>query len=688
MAEEKMDEFRSILSSSVVQGGNFSLIRSTLTTLQVNMGNLCNQSCAHCHIDASPEGRNIMSRKVVDDILKFLSHNKVEILDITGGAPELNPNFEHLVRSARPLVDEIIVRSNLTVIFEKGKEYLPNFFKKNKIHLICSLPCYTEKNVNLQRGTGVFEKSIKALRLLNDLGFSKEEGLSLDLVYNPIGAFLPPKQEELEKDYKQILRKTYGIDFNGLITITNVPIKRFKDYLESSGEYEKYLELLKNNFNPLTINSLMCRMFLSVGFDGKLYDCDFNQALCLVLKNEEGDILTIDKISAKDLDGRDIILGEHCLACTAGYGSSCQGALAVREDVDSCFPALDKKKIVKDYYGKILKNKQDLQTTACCYTESFFDAHQEILKQIHPEIRDKFYGCGSPIPPELQGCTVLDLGSGTGRDVYIVSRLVGAEGFVIGVDMTEEQLKVAKRHIDFQMEQFGYARPNVEFKQGHIEDLSEIGIKDNSIDVVISNCVINLSVNKRLVFNEIFRVLKPGGELYFSDVFSGRRVPKELRDDPVIYGECLGGALYIADFRRILREIGCLDYRIISKRRLTLNNSELAVKVGMIDFYSMTIRAFKVDGLEDACEDYGQYAIYLGTIPGYPHQFALDEGHIFITGKPMLICGNSALMLEKTRYAKHFRVFGDRTTHYGSFNCMPTSVRTKDGDFSVGGARC
>ncbi|MBI1921981.1 MAG: methyltransferase domain-containing protein [Geobacter sp.] len=343
---------------------------------------------------------------------------------------------------------------------------------------------------------------------------------------------------------------------------------------------------------------------------------------------------------------------------------------------------------VKEYYGKILTGSKDLKTSACCSTESLPPHHREILSLVDDEILEKFYGCGSPIPPAIEGCTVLDLGCGTGRDVYLASRLVGGDGFVIGVDMTDEQLDVARRHQDSQMERFGFARPNVDFRQGYIEDLAAIDIKDNSVDLVISNCVINLSPDKERVFAEIFRVLKPGGEIYFSDVFSGRRIPAELRNDPVLYGECLSGALYIEDFRRLLAKLGCPDYRVVSKRGITLGNPEVEAKAGMIDFYSMTVRAFKLASMEDICEDYGQTATYLGTITGMPHSFPLDDHHLFIAGKPMLVCGNTAAMVGETRFARHFRVTGDRTAHFGPFACAPAAAKDREGDPCSGGACC
>jgi arsenite methyltransferase len=323
---------------------------------------------------------------------------------------------------------------------------------------------------------------------------------------------------------------------------------------------------------------------------------------------------------------------------------------------------------VRDYYGKVLKGSKELKTSACCLPEAMPPQLRELAKDIHSEIQDRFYGCGSPIPNALERRTVLDLGCGTGRDCYLLSKLVGPKGRVIGVDMTEEQLVVARKHQDYHADKFGYS--NVTFHQGYIEDLESLGIENDSVDVVVSNCVINLSPDKRRVFSEIFRVLKPGGELFFSDVFAGRRVPGHLAEDPVVLGECLGGAMYIEDLRRQLRELGCLDYRTTARSRLAITNPEIVSKVGRIDFYSLTIRAFKLD-LEDLCEDYGQVAYYKGTIPGERHAFVLDDHHVFETGQSVKVCGNTAAMLAETRYAPHFEVEGDRTRHFGPFDCKP-----------------
>lgn len=341
---------------------------------------------------------------------------------------------------------------------------------------------------------------------------------------------------------------------------------------------------------------------------------------------------------------------------------------------------------IKNYYGRVLKNSDDLKTSACCTADAFPVHLRKILSEIHPEVLEKFYGCGSPIPHALEGLTVLDLGSGSGRDCFILSKLVGPRGRVIGVDMTDVQIGVALRHTAFHSEKFGYDRPNVEFRQGFIEDLAGAGIADTSVDLVVSNCVLNLSPDKQRVFTEIFRVLKPGGELYFSDVFASRRVPEHLRHDPILLGECLGGALYTEDFRRILADLGCADFRVLSKTPIALNDPEVEAKAGMIDFFSITIRAFKLS-LEDKCEDYGQVAYYLGTIPDQPHAFVLDDHHRFEHGRPLPICGNTADMLAQTRYAKHFRVEGDRSKHFGLFPCRPTT-QTTGAETCVSGACC
>lgn len=322
---------------------------------------------------------------------------------------------------------------------------------------------------------------------------------------------------------------------------------------------------------------------------------------------------------------------------------------------------------VKDYYGKQLQGTKDLKTQACCCTGKPAKDIAGILEMIDDEIKDRFYGCGSPIPPLLEGMTVLDLGCGTGRDVYVMSKLVGETGRVIGVDMTPEQISVAISHIEDQTQRFGYSEPNVEFLQGYMEDLRALGIEDESIDVVVSNCVINLSPEKERVFSEIRRVLRQGGELYFSDVFCDRRIPEGLGKDPVLRGECLAGAMYVEDFRRLMAECGWADLRYTEIRDFAIDNEEIRRRIGFANFSSRTVRAFKLDDLEDRCEDYGQVAYYDGSISGHEHFFDLDDHHRFFTGKPMTVCGNTASMVENTRYGKAFEVVGGRDRHFGEF---------------------
>lgn len=326
---------------------------------------------------------------------------------------------------------------------------------------------------------------------------------------------------------------------------------------------------------------------------------------------------------------------------------------------------------VRDYYGKVLTTSKDLRTSACCTTATPPPHLAAALARVHPEVRDRYYGCGSPVPPALDGLTVLDLGCGSGRDSYVLAQLVGPTGRVIGVDMTDEQLDVARRHLDHHAEQFGYA--NVEFHQGFGEDLSAVGITDASIDLVVSNCVLNLCADKPRVFAEIFRALRPGGELHFSDIFADRRLPAALLDDPVLLGECLAGALYTEDLRRLLADIGCADARTVATSPVTLDDPEIDRRIGFAAFASRTIRAFKLP-MEDRCEDYGQVATYRGTVPEHPHCFDLDDHHRFPAGKPMLVCGNTADMLAATRYAAHFTIAGDKSVHHGLFPCGPTDA--------------
>jgi radical SAM/Cys-rich protein len=303
------------------------LERRGLEIVQVNLGNLCNQDCLHCHVGGSPRGTRNMDFKTVETIISFLRGNPGLTLDITGGAPELNPNFRHLVMASLPFVESIMVRSNLTVMLEPGQEDLPGFLADHRVKIIASLPCYTKVNVDGQRGTGTFEKSIRVLRLLNRSGYGQKNGLIIDLVYNPGGGFLPGGQEELENAYKEKLESDFGITFNNLLTITNAPIGRFGRQLKEENKLIDYLDLLDENFNRLTLPNIMCRLLISVDYRGFIYDCDFNQVLGLVLKDKEGHPIPISSISAENLVGQKILTDTHCFSCTAGSGSSCGGAL-------------------------------------------------------------------------------------------------------------------------------------------------------------------------------------------------------------------------------------------------------------------------------------------------------------------------------------------------------------------------
>ena len=305
---------------------SISIGRKGVDTLQINVGKLCNQSCVHCHVDAGPDRHEIMTRDTIDRVVSFVKKSSIKTIDITGGAPELNPHFKHLVSSLRSIDCHIMVRSNLSVIVENNKKRLPQFYKDNEVELICSLPCYLEENVDKIRANGVYRKSIEALKMLNDIGYGKNgANLMLHLVYNPAGASLPPLQKKLEQQYKHELFKRFGIVFNNLYVLANLPINRYERYLKKTGKYEYYLELLKGNFNTEIVEHLMCRTQVSVGWDGRLYDCDFNQMLNLYLKN--GKPYIIGEVVLQELIGTDIQVGDHCYGCTAGNGSSCGGSL-------------------------------------------------------------------------------------------------------------------------------------------------------------------------------------------------------------------------------------------------------------------------------------------------------------------------------------------------------------------------
>ena len=302
--------------------------RGGLETLQVNLGYLCNQTCKHCHVNAGPKRTELMNRETIDQVLELLSVRKVASLDLTGGAPELNPHFAHLVEQARMLGVHVIDRCNLTVLEEPGQDELAGFLARHAVEVVASLPCYLKENVDRQRGKGVYDASIAGLKRLNRLGYgSAGSGLLLNLVFNPQGADLPPAQEALEIDYKRRLWQDHGIAFNNLLTITNMPIARFGSTLLSKGQFESYMQLLKDSYRPDNLGTVMCRSLVSIDWQGYVYDCDFNQMLDLPIDTGKNRRTRVSDLIDADLSGHRIKIGEHCYGCTAGQGSSCGGAL-------------------------------------------------------------------------------------------------------------------------------------------------------------------------------------------------------------------------------------------------------------------------------------------------------------------------------------------------------------------------
>ena len=306
-----------------------ALRRHRVETLQVNVGYKCNQTCVHCHVNAGPTRTEVMDRETVSEVIAYIKLTGVKTVDITGGAPELNPHFRTLVLAAVNLGAHVIDRCNLTVLEQPGQEDLAQFLAANRVEIVASLPCYLEENVNAQRGNGVFEASIRSLKRLNSLGYGKRDsGLVLNLVYNPQGPSLPPPQEKLEADYRRHLGERYGVEFNQLYVLANMPIQRFGSTLISKGQFEHYMSLLKNAYRQENLDSVMCRTLLSVDWRGYVYDCDFNQMLGLPLRLNGKPRVHLRQLTGEDLDGNPIITKDHCYGCTAGQGSSCGGALA------------------------------------------------------------------------------------------------------------------------------------------------------------------------------------------------------------------------------------------------------------------------------------------------------------------------------------------------------------------------
>lgn len=330
--------------------------------------------------------------------------------------------------------------------------------------------------------------------------------------------------------------------------------------------------------------------------------------------------------------------------------------------------------VVKEYYGKILRGSDDLKTKACCTPDSMPERVQELLKNVHEEVLAKYYGCGLVVPELLEGKRVLDLGCGSGRDVYALAQIVGPTGEVVGVDMTPEQLQTARDHVGWHMQRFGYEKTNVRFLQGFIEAMPSLGLEPESFDVIVSNCVVNLSIDKPAVLKGVFDLLKPGGEFYFADVYADRRLPDAVRDDPVVYGECLGGALYWGDFQTLAKSAGFGDPRLATSRKIEIDDPGVQSKVGTAQFYSATYRLFKLTGLEPVCEDYGQAVVYNGGIPEAPFAVTLDGHHFIEKGRMFAVCGNTWNILKQSRFAPYFTFYGDFSTHYGVFPGCGTSV--------------
>ena len=328
LEHRQVDEFALVpFQQKLKQSGLYPLTPTQIEIFQVNIGKMCNQTCRHCHVDAGPDRREIMTADMMQLCIDVLQKNKqLTTVDITGGAPELNPHFRWFAEEVSKLGRHIMVRCNLTIIRANKKYYdLPQFYKQHNIEVVSSLPFYTEERTDRQRGDGVFKESIIALKMLNDVGYGQEgTGLILNLVYNPAGAFLPPSQQALEKEYREALKQKFEIKFNNLFVITNIPISRYLDYLLTSGNYERYMEKIANAYNPAAAENVMCRNTISVSWDGFLHDCDFNQMLDLKVDCASRHVSQFD---LQMLQNRKIITGQHCYGCTAGCGSSCGGAV-------------------------------------------------------------------------------------------------------------------------------------------------------------------------------------------------------------------------------------------------------------------------------------------------------------------------------------------------------------------------
>ena len=679
-----------------------------LRSIQINLGSWCNQSCSHCHVGASPLRTETISAEVVDRCLEIIASTpSIEVVDLTGGAPEGHREFRRLAAASRGLGRRVIDRCNLTILTEPGFEDLADWLADNDIEIVASYPHCEADVTDAQRGSGVYQRSLTGLRLLNKLGYGIRR--SLHLVYNPTDCSLSGDQQAIENDYRRKLTPQ-GIEFSGLYALNNMPLGRFLESLIREGKYQEYMTKLGEGFNQATLPGLMCRHQLSVSWDGRVYDCDFNQAAGF----EQLSCLTVFDFDPDRWLHRVINTGSHCFGCTAATGSSCTGSLVSNPRRGSkvlpgeSFPhSVDGGRAdtlpasagnitmdlaaIRRYYGEILKKSGDLKTDACCTLADMPLWLRRALGNVHTEVLDRYFGCGLVAPEAVEGCTIVDLGCGSGRDVYVLAQLVGENGRVIGVDMTPEQVAVARRHQQWHAHRHGYHQPNTEVIEGFIEDLSALA--DHSVDIVISNCVLNLSPDKSRVLREVFRVLKPGGEMYFSDVYADRRLSFDIRRNEVLWGECLAGALYWMDFLSLAKKAGFLDPRLVTDRVLAINNPELAELLAPAKFWSATWRLFKLDMLEPICEDFGQVVRYRGGITEFDAGFHLDNHHSFEKGQSVKVCSNTWHMLKDTRFSEYFDFWGDEKIHFGAFADCGSLVPFKSrhngsADEGDGGAAC
>ncbi len=655
-----------------------------LRIMQVNLGRWCNQACRHCHVNASPTRTETISAKIVDKCLEVIAGSpSIEVVDLTGGAPEGQPQFRRFASECKKLGKRVIDRCNLTILNEPGFEDLAEWLADHDIEIVASFPHFTSEGVDKQRGKGTFARSFAGLRQLNELGYGTSRPLVL--VYNPVDTDLSFNQVFIENEFRRKL-SPQDIEFSGLYALSNMPVGRFLQTLVKKEAHLEYLDNLANLFNPATLPGLMCRHQISVRWDGSLFDCDFNQ----MLEMQQQVCRTIFDFNHDSWLQRTICTASHCFGCTAGLGSSCSGTLApgnalLSNEKETKVPVADQLlaepieppeaqgplsksmtlEAIRNYYGTVLQGSDDLQTDACCTLEDTPLWLRGMLANIHTEVQDRYYGCGLVAPEAVEGCTVVDLGCGAGRDVFVLAQMVQETGRVIGVDMTSEQLAVARKHQQWHTLRHGFDKPNTEFIQGFIEDLSAIG--DNSVDVVISNCVLNLSPDKHRVIKEVYRILKPGGEFYFSDVYADRRLSWDIRNNEVLWGECLAGALYWMDFLSLAKNTGFFDPRLVTDRILNIDNPELEKLLAPAKFWSATWRLFKLDMLEPICEDYGQVVRYLGGIPEHESGFSLDDHHYFEKGQSVKVCTNTWNMLNKTRFRKYFDFWGHEKVHFGAF---------------------